>query len=217
MSNKIRGAYKSSKNVYDDILTQNSIFGKLYMKLFWSGVDDKQIADKVLSYIPNDFEGTLLDAPVGTAVFTHEKWGTLSKAKITCLDYSEDMLSQAKQRLNEYSNVSCVQGDIGNLAIDDSSSDIVLSMNGFHAFPDKAKAYQEIHRVLKPNGMFIACFYIKGQSRVTDWLVNSILSKKGWFTPPFQTLDDVKAILNESYSDVEINTEGSMVYFRAIK
>lgn len=70
---------------------------------------------------------------------------------------------------------------------DDSSFDIVLSMNGFHAFPDKEKAFRETWRVLKPGGKFIACFYIKGKSGITDSLVKNVLSKKGWFTPPFQT------------------------------
>ncbi|VUX40026.1 Methyltransferase domain protein [Blautia luti] len=39
----------------------------------------------------------------------------------------------------------------------------VVSMNGFHAFLDKQKAFHEIWRVLKPGGDFIACFYIRGK------------------------------------------------------
>ena len=42
-------------------------------KVFWSGTDDNEIAHKVLSYIPDDFDGTILDVPVGTAVFTEQK------------------------------------------------------------------------------------------------------------------------------------------------
>ena len=60
--------------------------------------------------------------------------------------------------------------------------DTVVSMNGFHAFPDKQKAFHEIWRVLKPGGNFIACFYIRGKSKRTDWLVKNILAKKGWFS-----------------------------------
>ena len=76
-------------------------FSRLYIKVFWSGTDDKEIAGKVLSYIPDDFKGTILDVPVGTAVFTERKWKQLSEAQITCLDYSEDMIEQAKKRLLE--------------------------------------------------------------------------------------------------------------------
>ena len=74
MADKIQNAYETSKNIYDDVLTQGNIFSKLYIKLFWSGTDDNDIARKVLSYVPDDFSGKLLDVPVGTAVFTENKW-----------------------------------------------------------------------------------------------------------------------------------------------
>ena len=34
-----------------------------------------------------------------------------------------------------------MQGDIGKLPFEDGSFDLVLSLNGFHAFPDKEAAY----------------------------------------------------------------------------
>lgn len=217
MADKIKEAYQASKDIYDDVLTQGNFFSRLYIKVFWSGTDDNEIAHKVLSYIPDDFGGAILDVPVGTAVFTEKKWKSLSKAQITCLDYSEDMIEQAKKRLQEKINISCIQGDVGNLPMDDNSFDIVLSMNGFHAFPDKKKAFQETWRVLKPGGKFIACFYIKGKSGITDWLVKNILSKKGWFTPPFPTEEQLQNILNRLYKDIDFHIDGSMVYFCCTK
>ena len=99
MADKIQNAYKASKNIYDDVLTQGSFFSRLYIRLFWSGTDDNEIARKVLSFVPADFHGALLDVPVGTAVFTANAWRSLKNAAITCLDYSEDMLAGAKARL----------------------------------------------------------------------------------------------------------------------
>lgn len=86
MADKIQNAYETSKNIYDDVLTQRNIFSKLYIKLFWSGTDDNDIARKVLSYVPDDFSGNLLDVPVGTAVFTENKWNSLKNAPIVILD-----------------------------------------------------------------------------------------------------------------------------------
>ena len=217
MADKIKNAYHSSKNIYDDVLTQGSFFSRMYIKFFWSGTDDNEIARKVLSYVSDDFAGTLLDVPVGTAVFTEKKWRSLSKAKITCLDYSDDMLEQARMRLSDCEHIKFVQGDVGQLPMDDESCDIVMSMNGFHAFPDKKKAFTETHRVLKKGGSFIACFYIKGKSKRTDWLVKNILSKKGWFTRPFPTEEQLLKILNRLYSKVEYSIDGSMVYFKCVK
>lgn len=217
MTDKIKKAYRSSRNIYDNVLTQRSFFSRLYIKVFWSGTDDNEIAHKVLSYIADDFNGTILDVPVGTAVFTEKKWKMLSDAQITCLDYSENMIAQAKKRLQERANISCVQGDVGNLPMDNDSFDIVLSMNGFHAFPDKEKTFRETWRVLKPGGKFIACFYIKGKSGITDWLVKNILSKKGWFTPPFSTEEQLRNILNRLYRDIDFHMDGSMIYFCCTK
>ena len=41
---------------------------------------------------------------------------------------------------------------MGALPLSDGSCDVVMSMNGFHAFPDKKKAFRETYRVLKPGG-----------------------------------------------------------------
>lgn len=217
MADKIQDAYESSKNIYDGVLTQGNFFSRMYIKLFWSGTDDNEIARKVLSYIPDDFSGKLLDLPVGTAVFTQRKWSSLKNAHITCLDYSTDMLEQAKRRLDGKAHINFIQGDVGNLQMDDESFDIVLSMNGFHAFPDKQKAFRETCRVLKSGGDFIACFYIKGKSKKTDWLVKNILAKKGWFTPPFQTEEELKNTLQKMYKEVELHVDGSMAYFHCVK
>lgn len=60
MKDKIKDAYESSKTIYDDVLTQGNVFSKLYIKLFWSGTDDNMIAQKVLSYFPDDFQALFL-------------------------------------------------------------------------------------------------------------------------------------------------------------
>ena len=189
MADKIQNAYETSKNIYDDVLTQRNIFSKLYIKLFWSG----------------------------TAVFTENKWSSLKNAHITCIDYSMDMLEQARKRLGSHAHIKCIQGDVGNLQMENESVDTVVSMNGFHAFPDKQKAFHEIWRVLKPGGNFIACFYIRGKSKRTDWLVKNILAKKGWFSPPFQTEKELRDILQILYKETDIHVDGSMVYFRCVK
>lgn len=46
MKDKVKDAYESSKNIYDDVLTQSNIFSRLYIKLFWNGTVDNVIAQK---------------------------------------------------------------------------------------------------------------------------------------------------------------------------
>ena len=173
----------------------------------------------MLSYIPNSFNGKLLDIPVGTAVFTDKKYSKLKNADIICMDYSEEMLLEAKERFDEKNlkNVTTLQGDVGNLPFDNESFDMVLSMNGFQAFPDKEKAFSEIYRVLKTGGTFIACFYVKGKTKLGDWLANNVLTSKGWFSKPFETEDETKLRLLKQYEFKRYNIKGSIVYFSATK
>lgn len=219
MDNNVRKAYAASKNIYDDVLTQTKWWSKLYVHFFWDGIDDIEIAAKVLRMIPQDFSGKLLDVPVGTGVFTAEKYRALPGAEITCVDYSEDMLMQAQNRFSQLglAHVNCVQGDVGDLNFSGEYFDIVLSMNGFHAFPNKQKAFSETARVLKKGGIFCGCFYIKGQCKRTDFIVNALLAKKGWFTPPFQTLQQLTNTLSELYTHIEVDNESAIAYFKCIK
>ena len=219
MSDKIQESYRQSRDIYDDVLTRSTWWSRLYMDIFWGGVDDNEIARKVISYIPDDFSGKLLDVPVGTGVFTAAKYAVIDGADITCLDYSVDMLDLARERFQkeEIRNCRLVQGDVGALPFDDVSFDIVLTMNGFHAFPDKEKAYSEVNRVLKAGGTLAGCFCIRGESRRTDWLMTRILSRKGWFTPPFETFESLKARLERGYRLDEYHKKGSIVFFKAAK
>lgn len=214
--NWVKSAFKSSINVYDDLLTWSKWWSKFYINFFWQWLDDKYIAKKVLPNIPKNFKWKLLDVPVWTAVFTHELYKQLKDADITWLDYSDDMLAIAKERMWNYKNVKLIQWDVWALPFKDGEFDIVLSMNGFHCFPDKDKARSETHRVLKKWWKLVACFYIRWDDKRTNWLVDKVLSKK-WFIPPYDTEESLKKRLNKMYDIENLSHEGSVVYFTAIK
>ena len=88
-----------------------------------------------------------------------------------------------------------------------------LSLNGFHAFPDKEAAYREVFRVLKPGGTFCGCFYVNGEHRRTDWFVRHVYEKAGFFTPPYETVSSLKARLEGMYVDVDMGSLKSMAWF----
>ncbi len=216
MADKIQNSYKSSKGFYDKIITHSTWWSKIYSKIVWKGADNNVIAQRLLNEIPNSFAGKMLEVPVGTGVFVFEKYSKMKNADITCLDYSEDMLSLARKRLNG-ENIKLIQGDVGDLQFKDESFDIVLSMNGFHVFPDKHKAFCEISRVLKKDGRLFASFYVEGKSKLTDFTAKNILAKKGWLTAPFDTEQSVKERLSKEFELEFLNCDGSLIYFCATK
>mgnify|MGYP002711464235 CR=1 FL=1 len=94
------------------------------------------------------------------------------------------LMGQAQEKAERLhlKNVTFRQGDVGALPYANDTFDIVLSLNGFHAFPDKEAAFRETFRVLKPGGTFCGCFYVKGEQKRTDWFVRHIYEKAGFFT-----------------------------------
>ena len=215
---KIENGYKSVSNLYDNYITSGNVLFKIVSKIIW-GFNDKDYSLKLLENIPNDFSGNILDIPAGTGILTYEKYKNLNNVKIICMDYSNDMLEIAKRRFedNDLRNIECKQGDVGNIPFKNETFDMVLSMNGFHAFPDKEKAFIEIKRVLKDGGYFIGCFYVKGITKRTDWFINNIFVKNGTFTPPFYNKNEIMEELNREYKELEIWNVGSIICFKCKK
>ena len=92
---------------------------------------------------------------MGTGVLTMPVYQTMPEADASPVwHYSADMMGQAREKAERLhlKNVTFRQGDVGALPYEDNAFDIVLSLNGFHAFPDKEAAYREVFRVLKPAG-----------------------------------------------------------------
>ena len=211
---EIRESYKelggSYANFYDGMITYTALAGKLLNKIIW-GFDRNstdQWISEALTGISDDFSGKLLEIPVGTGVITMPTYRKLTHAAITCMDYSADMMNNARRRAKQMGikNIKFRQGDVGNLPFADETFDIVLSLNGFHAFPDKEAAYRETFRVLKKGGIFCGCFYIQGEIKRTDFFVKHLLERKKSFTAPFEIRESLKKRLQSMYTAVQLHT-----------
>lgn len=216
---EIKTAYRMLGNeatFYDGMITCSTLLGKVVCGLVWNMDKEKtSLSGAALSGTRSIFPGGCWRCQWAPGVLTMPVYRTLPDAGITCLDYSPDMMARAKRRAPK--NVTFVQGDVGKLSFADGSFDLVLSLNGFHAFPDKKAAYRETFRVLKPGGTFCGCFYIKGENRRTDWFIDKIYTPKGFFTPPFETADSLRQRLKELYAEVTLETVESMACFRCKK
>ena len=209
---QIKNAYKLTgghASFYDGMMTYSTFLGKAICRMVWNMDREKNLdyLERALSGIPDGFSGKLLEVPVGTGVLTMPVYKDLPDADITCLDYSETMMSaaQAKAQYASISNIHFLLGDVGTWPVEDETFDIVLSRKGFHAFPDKEAAYRETYRVLKKGGTFCGCFYIQGGCGRTDWFISHLYQKKGFFTPPYETEKSLKARLGNMYSNADVS------------
>lgn len=221
---EIQNAYKylgKEATFYDGMITCSTLTGKAVCKVVWNmgPEDNTRYLELAMAGIPDDFRGNMLEVPVGTGVLTMPVYKTLPDAEITCLDYSADMMAVAQRRAETMglTNVQFRQGDVGALPFEDGSFDLVPSLNGFHAFPDKDAAFLETLRVLKPGGIFCGCFYIAEQNKRTDLFINHLYVPKGFFTSPFDTAASLYKRLSSLYEEVKLETVESMACFTCRK
>lgn len=221
---EIRNAYKQTgghASFYDGMMTCSTFLGKAICRIVWNMDGEKNYAylERALSGVPEGFAGKLLEVPVGTGVLTVPVYRGLPDADITCLDYSPDMMSAAQARAERLGieNVRFAQGDVGALPFDDGCFDVVLSLNGFHAFPDKEAAWREIFRVLKPGGIFCGCFYVQGGCGRTDWFIKHLYQPKGYFTPPYETEESLRARLSKLFAEAEVTRYEGIACFQCRK
>lgn len=90
----------------------------------------------------------------GTGIATEHLWQALSpRSEIVATDLNQAMLDFAKEKRGALRNVSFRQADVQALPFDDGGFDAVVCQFGIMFVPDKAKAFAEMARVLRPGGL----------------------------------------------------------------
>lgn len=78
------------------------------------------------------------------------------EGRVLGLDFSKAMVEKARRNAAGlgHDNVEFMLGDIEDIPLPDSSVDVVISNCVLNLVPDKAQAFGEVFRVLKPGGHF---------------------------------------------------------------
>jgi SAM-dependent methyltransferase len=110
----------------------------------------RDLARRVVAAAP----GRVLEVAAGTGVVTRAMRELLpASTTIVATDLNPAMLETAKE-VGTAGDVEWRQADAMALPFADASFDAVVCQFGAMFFPDKAKAYAEVRRVLRPGGTF---------------------------------------------------------------
>jgi SAM-dependent methyltransferase len=120
------------------------------------------VIDEILKLANLQPGETVLDLGTGTgavAIIAATQVGTIGRVK--AIDISPEMLARAAERLKrlELTNIDLAEGRAEALPADDASIDAVVASLSLMYVIDRAAAAQEIARVLRPGGRFIAAVW----------------------------------------------------------
>lgn len=94
---------------------------------------------------------------------------------VHAIDLDPKMVEKAQKRLSRFSSKQLLLavGDVSDLQMPETMFDAVFDFGILHHVPDWQKALREIHRVLKPRGLFF--FEEVSRSGLQRWLYRTLL------------------------------------------
>lgn len=129
------------------------------------------------------------------------------RGRVIGIDMTEEMIQKAEKNNEKlgFTNVEFRLGEIENLPISDGVGDVVVSNCVINLVPNKEKAFNEIHRVLKPGGHFcISDIVLRGI--LPEALRKSAEMYAGCVAGALQQDEYLGCIKKAGFSNVEIKS-----------
>jgi len=168
--------------------------------------------------IPTDFAGlkegqTVLDlgSGAGNDCFVARSF-VGDSGFVYGIDFAEEMLLKAELNLQKmgYENMQFVKGDIEDMPFGKDLMDVVLSNCVLNLVPDKQKAFDEMHRVLKNGGHFcVSDVVLLGE--LPESLQKDAEMYAGCVSGALQKEDYLSAIEKVGFRDVILHKEKEII------
>ncbi len=146
-----RSQEKSIENMFSDIAQRYDFLNHLLsfgVDIHWRN----QAVNLALKDTPKD----ILDVATGTGDLAIALKKAIPNANISAIDFAENMLNIAKQKIAKKSlEIDFKVGDGQNIDFADNSFDLLTIAYGIRNFSDRDLGLREFYRVLKPNGKLI--------------------------------------------------------------
>jgi len=114
--------------------------------------------------------GSILDVGAGTGLMSALFAGKYPAAEITLVDFSENMLSKARDRFQGNDKIHYLQADFSTVDLEETKYDLIVSGLAIHHLEPELKQllFQKIYCALKPNGLFINADQVKGATDFSE-------------------------------------------------
>ena len=133
---------------------------------------------------------------------------TGSTGKVIGIDITEPMVEKARNNVEKfgYTNVEFRLGDIEEMPVESNSTDVVISNCVLNLVPDKAQAFSEIFRILKPGGHFcVSDVVIKGT--LSERMQKDAEMYAGCVSGASEMFEYLKIINNSGFINVKLHKQ----------
>ncbi|MBM4255068.1 MAG: methyltransferase domain-containing protein [Deltaproteobacteria bacterium] len=128
----------------------------------WNAGEYERLADpmtrwggQVLERLQLNGDETVMDGGCGTGRVTEQLLAKLPRGKVIGVDFSSQMIEQAKERFAKEPRVTLYVGDLTTFTPPEPI-DAILSTATFHWIKDHDKLFAQLAKILKPGGQLVA-------------------------------------------------------------
>lgn len=130
------------------------------------------------------------------------------KGKVIGIDFTPDMIAKANANTAKLhiTNIEFIEGEIENIPLPENSADVVISNCVMNLVEDKAKAYNEVFRILKNGGKFgISDIVFEGDNIPVQVLAKLFDAYGGCLSNPTPLQHYLQIIRDAGFQNIEIS------------
>lgn len=135
----------------------NGLGGKMILKMMNTG--HNKLSEWGLSHLSLRASDHVLDVGCGGGANIAKLLKICTGGFVAGIDYSEESLKYSRKKNINNLDKNCIIkfGSASNIPFKDNSFDVVTAFETIYFWPNLKNDFQEIRRVLKPNGQFMIC------------------------------------------------------------
>ena len=152
-------------------------------------------------------QGSALEIGPGPGYLGLEWLKKTERTRLTGLEISSNMIEVAEKNAREYkleARIDYIEGDAQKMPLDDNLFDGVFANGSLHEWSNPEEIFNEIHRVLKPGGLYFISDLRRDINPFIKWFMK-IITKPKELRPGLVTsfnaayiVDEVKSILKNT-------------------
>jgi ubiquinone/menaquinone biosynthesis C-methylase UbiE len=119
-------------------------------------------------------DARVLDVGCGSGWATRLLAGYAINGQVTGIDIADEMIRVARESSAAFPNADFEVASAEQLPFTDSEFTHVFSMESLYYYTDIAKALGEIHRVLRPGGLFVAVMDLYWENEATHQWIDTL-------------------------------------------